>query len=45
MNVAGPVEASSEMNSDRVQGTEVSKRSYATQRKSAAEDENLFRGT
>jgi hypothetical protein len=45
MNVAGPVEASSEINSERVPGTEVLKRSYATQRKSAAENENLFRGT
>jgi hypothetical protein len=45
MNVAGPVEATFEMNSKRVPGTEVLKRSYAIQRKSAAENENLFRRT
>ena len=45
MNVADPVEASSEINSETVPGTEVLERSYATQRKSAAENENLFRGT
>ena len=43
--MAGPVEASSEMKSEVVPGTEVLKRSYATQRKSAAEGENFFRGT